>query len=51
MITIEQIKNIVKDIKDDIEWVNDSRSIAEYLGVCNGLDMLVRHIEEVANDN
>ena len=59
MITIEQIKNIVKDIKDDEEWVTDSAGNkhlcskytgAEYRGICDGLDRLVRHIEEVAND-
>jgi len=49
-ITLSQIKNIVKDIKDDTEWVNDSRSIAEYLGVCNGLNSLVNHLEEIDDE-
>ena len=47
MITIEQIKNIVKDIKDDKEWVNDSESKAEHRGICMGLDLLINHLEEV----
>lgn len=47
MITLEQIKNIAFDIKSDDSWVNDSHSGAEYRGVCNGLDMLVRHLEEI----
>jgi len=46
-ITLKQIKNIVIDIKDDDEWVNDSHTHSEYKGVCEGLDMLVRHLEEL----
>ena len=50
MITVELelIKNIIRDIKDDKEWVNDSETGAEYKGICEGLDMLVRHIEEIS---
>ena len=49
MITIELelIKNIIIDIKNDKEWVTDSETGAEYRGICDGLDRLVRHIEEV----
>lgn len=47
MITLEQIKNIVSDIKSDDSWVNDSHTGAEYRGVCNGLNMLVNHLEEI----
>ena len=50
MITFEQIKRVVKDIKDDTEWVNDSLTKAEYNGVCNGLDMFVRHFKELRED-
>ena len=32
MFTLEQIKNIVIDIKSDDEWVNDSHTHAEYRG-------------------
>tara|TARA_A100001201_G_C3927487_1_gene152558 strand:+ start:229 stop:432 length:204 start_codon:yes stop_codon:yes gene_type:complete len=46
-ITLEQIKNIVIDIKYDDEWVNDSQTQAEYKGVCDGLDILVNHLEEL----
>ena len=46
-ISLEQIKNIVIDIKSDDEWVNDSQTQAEYKGVCDGLDMLVNHLEEL----
>ena len=47
MFTLEQLKNIVIDIKDDDEWVYDSQTQAEYKGVCDGLDMLVNHLEEL----
>ena len=46
-ITLEQIKNIVIDIKYDDEWVNDSQTQAEYKGMCDGLDILVNHLEEL----
>jgi hypothetical protein len=46
-ITLEELKNAVKDIKADDEWVNDSHTKAEHRGVCRGLDMLVNHFEEV----
>ena len=48
MITLEQLKNAVADIKEsEKEWVQDSHTKAEYQGVCEGLDMLVRHFEEL----
>jgi len=50
MITIEQIKNIAKDIKEDKEWVNDSHTFAEHKGVVNGLDRLLRHLQEIEVD-
>ena len=49
-ITLERIKNIVIDIKDDDEWVNDSQTQAEYKGVCDGLDMLVNHLEVIERE-
>ena len=53
MITIELelIKNIIIDIKNDKEWVTDSDTGAEYRGICDGLDRLVRHIEEVYDES
>jgi len=47
-ITLERIKNIAHDIKEDDSWVGDSESRAEYKGVVEGLDMLIRHLEECA---
>ena len=47
---IEKIKRIAEDIKSDKEWVNDSHSHAEYVGVKSGLDMLVRHLEETTDE-
>ena len=51
MIRLEQIKNAVADIKADDEWVNDSHTKAEHRGVCYGLDMLVKHFEELQENN
>jgi|TARA_R100001510_G_C7572800_1_gene148609 CO dehydrogenase/acetyl-CoA synthase gamma subunit (corrinoid Fe-S protein) len=51
MITLEQIKNIAKDIKEDKEWVNDSHTFAQHKGVVDGLDRLIRHIEEIIHTN
>jgi hypothetical protein len=50
MVKLEQIKRAVADIKADDEWVNDSHTKAEHIGVCKGLDMLVRHFEEIENE-
>jgi hypothetical protein len=48
IITLDKLKNAVADIKEsEQEWVQDSHTKAEYQGVCDGLDMLVRHFEEV----
>ena len=48
MYTLEQIKRIADDIKADDEWVNDSHSSAEHKGIKEGLDMLIRHLEETS---
>ena len=48
MITLKKIKNIAKDIKEDNkEWVNDSHTHCKYVGICDGLDMLINHLEEI----
>jgi len=46
-ISLEQLKNAVKDIKSDFYEGNDSHSRTEYKGACESLDMLIRHFEEV----
>ena len=45
-ITLERIKRIAKDIKEDDEWVNDSHTATKYIGVLEGLDILIKHLEE-----
>ena len=50
-ITLERIKRIAKDIKEDDEWVNDSHTRAEHIGVCDGLDRLIEHLEETQGDD
>tara|TARA_R110001599_G_scaffold101688_2_gene259952 strand:+ start:23 stop:202 length:180 start_codon:yes stop_codon:yes gene_type:complete len=47
VISLEQLKNAVKDIKNDFYEGNDSHSRAEYKGCCESLDMLIRHFEEI----
>ena len=49
-VTLERIKRIAKDIKEDDEWVNDSHTKSRYIGVCEGLDMLIEHLEEIRED-
>ena len=45
-ITLERVKKVAHDIKEDDSWVNDSESGAEYKGIVDGLDMLIEHLEE-----
>ena len=49
MITIERIKNIAEDIITDDEWVNDSHTQSEHAGIKDGLNRLIKHLEEVFN--
>ena len=47
-ITIQRLKNAVKDIKSEwSEWVNDSHTLAHYRGVSKGLDTLIEHFQEL----
>ena len=46
-ITLQRLKNAVKDIKEDNEWVNDSHEKVYYNGLCEGLDRLLRHFKEL----
>ena len=48
MITLERLKNAVADIKgnSEEEWLLDIEN-NEYQCMCEGLDMLVRHFEEL----
>ena len=46
-ITLEQLKKAVADIKaSEEEWILDTES-NEYQCMCEGLDMLVKHFEEL----
>ena len=49
-ITLDRIKNIAEDIIADDEWVNDSHTKSEHAGVKAGLEMLIRHLEELQQD-
>ena len=50
-ITLERIKRIAKDIKEDDEWVNDSHTATKYIGVLEGLDIIIKHLEETQGDD
>ena len=50
MFTLKQIKQIAKKIKANDRWVNDSHSSREYMGICDGLDMLVENLEELVEE-
>ena len=45
--TLKQIKDIAMEIKADGEWVNDSQTQSEYIGVCNGLNYLIDELEKI----
>jgi hypothetical protein len=45
-ISLERIKRIAQDIISDNEWVNDSQTNAEHVGIKMGLGRLIRHLEE-----
>ena len=48
MITLEQIKNISVDIMNDNDWVETNEDDAEFRGICNGLNRLIKHLEETS---
>lgn len=50
MITIERLKNIAEDIIADDEWVNDSHTKSEHEGIKDGLNRLIKHLEEQDNE-
>ena len=46
-IELHRLKNAVKDIKENWDSPNDSHTKAEYNGMCEGLDMIVKHFQEI----
>ena len=50
-VTLNRIKRIAKDIKEDDEWGNDGYTKAEHNGVCDAMDRLVRHLDECDDSN
>jgi len=51
MITIEKIKDVAREIIADDGWVNDSHTEERYWGIIDGLNMLIKHLEEVQNES
>jgi len=50
-IELHRLKNAVKDIKEGWASPNDSHTKAEYNGMCEGLDMLLKHFKEINEEN
>tara|TARA_R110002012_G_scaffold69431_1_gene179742 strand:- start:11680 stop:11952 length:273 start_codon:yes stop_codon:yes gene_type:complete len=50
-IELHRLKNAVKDIKEGWVSPNDSHTKAEYNGMCEGLDMLLKHFQEINEEN
>jgi len=46
-ISLDKLKNIMKDIENDDEWVNDSSSHSEYVGGVRVMKRIINHIEEI----
>ena len=51
-ITLDSLKNVCSDIKDNWDAPNDSHTKAEFYGMCVALDMIQKHYQELQdNDN
>jgi len=46
-ITLKRLQNVCKDIKDSWDMPNDSHTKAEYNGMYEALDMVVKHFKEL----
>ena len=51
LFSLDKIKDIAMEIKADGEWVNDSQTQSEYIGVCNGLNYLIDELEKIERNN
>lgn len=51
MITIKELIQVGKTIKqDNLEWVNDSHSEAEYDGICYGVNAMISHFQLIEQE-
>ena len=51
MITIKELIQVGKTIKqDNLEWVNDSHSEAEYDGICYGVNAMISHFQLIEEE-
>ena len=50
-IDLKRLENAVRDIKENWTTPNDSHTNAEYWGMLEGLDMLVKHFREINEEN
>ena len=46
-IDLKRLENAVRDIKENWTTTKDSNTNAEYWGMLEGLDMLVKHFREI----
>lgn len=46
MITLKRIKDIADDIIADTEWVDTHTEAEQYNGIVDGLNRLIKHLEE-----
>ena len=50
-VSLKRIRRIADDIKLDKEWVNDSHTYHEHIGMCYGMDRIIKHLEEIDENN
>jgi len=49
-ISLDKLENIMKDIKNDDGWVNDSHSHSEYIGGINAMKKIKSNIVAVDDE-
>ena len=45
-ISLNKLKNIIKDIENDDAWVNDSHTVSEYNGGIRAMKVIINKIEQ-----
>ena len=45
-ISLDKLKNIMKDIENDNSWVNDSHTESEYYGGIRAMKVIINKIEQ-----
>ena len=50
-ITLDSLKNVCSDIKENWDAPNDSHTKAEFYGMCVALDMIQKHYQELRDND